>query len=64
MAEKNTAVFEIFQTRAQTEKRFDTLVDKGFRSEDISVLMSDNIGIKDSPMKSTPRPPKRPPQDR
>jgi hypothetical protein len=47
MAGKNTAVFGIFQTRAQTEECVDALVQNGFRAEDISVLMSDNIGTKD-----------------
>jgi Heat induced stress protein YflT len=47
MAKKNTAVFGIYQTRAQTEEAIDALVDSGFRSEDISVLMADNIGTKD-----------------
>jgi hypothetical protein len=47
MAGKNTAVFGIFQTRAQTDACVDALVANGFRVEDISVLMSDNIGTKD-----------------
>jgi len=47
MAGKNTAVYGIFQTRAQAEECVDILVQNGFRSEDISVLMADNIGTKD-----------------
>jgi hypothetical protein len=47
MAGKNTAVFGIYQTRAQAKEGVDTLVENGFRAEDISVLMSDNIGTKD-----------------
>ena len=47
MAGKNTAVFGIFTTRTQTEDAVDTLIDNGFRAEDISVLMSDNLGTKD-----------------
>ena len=47
MAGKNTAVFAIFQSPAQTEEAVDTLVGNGFRAEDISVLMSDNTGTKD-----------------
>ena len=47
MAGKNTAAFGIFQTRAQTEACVDALVANGFRVEDISVLMSDNVGTKD-----------------
>jgi hypothetical protein len=47
MAGKNTAVFGIFQTRAQAEEGVDTLVSNGFRAEDISVLMADNVGTKD-----------------
>lgn len=47
MAGKNTAVFGILQNRTQTENAVDSLVKRGFRPEDISVLMSDNVGTKD-----------------
>lgn len=47
MAGKNTAVFGIYQTRTQAEETVDTLVDSGFRAEDISVLMPENVGTKD-----------------
>jgi len=47
MAGKNTAVFGIFQTRAQAEDAVNTLVENGFRAEDMSVLMADNVGTKD-----------------
>ena len=47
MAGKNTAVFGIYQTRSQAEEAVNTLVDNGFRPEDISVLMPENIGTKD-----------------
>lgn len=47
MAGKNTAVFGIYRDRAHVEAAVDTLLDNGFRSEDISVLFSDNIGTKD-----------------
>lgn len=47
MAGKNTAVFAIYQTRARTEEAVDVLVQNGFRVEDISVLMADNVGTKD-----------------
>jgi hypothetical protein len=47
MAGKNTAVFGIYQNRAQVENAVDALVGAGFRSADISVLMPENIGTKD-----------------
>ena len=47
MAGKNTAVFGIYRDRAHVEAAVDTLLDSGFRSEDISVLMPDNVGTKD-----------------
>ena len=47
MAGKNTAAFGIYQTQTQAEEAVDTLIDNGFRPEDISVLMADNVGTKD-----------------
>jgi len=47
MAGKNTAVFGIYRDRRRTESGVDTLLDNGFRSEDISVLLPDNVGTKD-----------------
>src|SRR5436305_8986964 len=47
MAGKNTAVFGIYRDRAAVEAAVDTLLDNGFRSEDISVLLPDNVGTKD-----------------
>src|SRR5689334_4162701 len=47
MAGKNTAVFGLYRDRAHLEAAVDTLLDNGFRSEDISVLFSDNVGTKD-----------------
>jgi len=47
MAGKNTAVFGIYRDRTQAEAAVDTLLDNGFRSEDISVLLPDNVGTKD-----------------
>src|SRR5881394_3946134 len=47
MAGKNTAVFGIYRDRQQVEQAVDTLLDNGFRSEDISVLLPDNVGTKD-----------------
>ena len=41
MAGKNTAVFGIFQTRANAESAVDQLNRAGFSTQDISVLMSD-----------------------
>src|SRR3954462_9639318 len=47
MAGKNTAVFGIYRDRQHVEEAVDTLLDNGFRSEDISVLLPDNVGTKD-----------------
>ncbi|HWC98764.1 MAG TPA: hypothetical protein VG456_18520 [Candidatus Sulfopaludibacter sp.] len=47
MAGKNTAVFGIFRDRTHVESGVDALLDSGFRGEDISVLLPDNMGTKD-----------------
>jgi hypothetical protein len=47
MAGKNIAVFGIYRDRLQVEQGVDALLDQGFRSEDISVLLPDNVGTKD-----------------
>jgi hypothetical protein len=47
MAGKNTAVFGIYQDRRQAESAVDSLVESGFRTEDISVLLPENVGTKD-----------------
>jgi len=47
MAGKNTAVFGIFRDRSQAEQGVDSLITAGFRSEDISVLLPENVGTKD-----------------
>ena len=47
MAGKNTAVFGLYRDRSHVEKGVDTLVENGFRSEDISVLLPENVGTKD-----------------
>src|SRR5438045_5484563 len=44
---KNTAVYGIFRTRQQAENAVDRLVADGFRTEDISVLLPENVGTKD-----------------
>jgi hypothetical protein len=41
MAGKNTAVFGLYKSRAQTESAVEALQQAGFRSDDISVLMPD-----------------------
>jgi hypothetical protein len=43
----NVAVFGIYATRLRAEEAVDQLVMAGFRNEDISVLMQDNVGSKD-----------------
>jgi len=47
MAGKNTAVYGLYQTRSHVENAVDTLLENGFRNEDISVLMPENQGTKD-----------------
>jgi hypothetical protein len=47
MAGKNTAVFGIFKTKADAENCVGALRDNGFRVEDISVLLPENLGSKD-----------------
>jgi hypothetical protein len=47
MAGKNTAVYGIYRDRAMAENAVDRLIASGFRSEDISVLLQDNVGTKD-----------------
>jgi len=44
---KNTAAYGIFRTRSQAENAVDRLVAAGFRTEDISVLLPENVGTKD-----------------
>jgi Heat induced stress protein YflT domain len=47
MAGKNTAVYGIYRDRTTAENAVDRLIAAGFRSEDISVLLQDNVGTKD-----------------
>lgn len=47
MAGKNTAVFGIFKDRMHVETGVDNLIRSGFRSEDISVLLPENMGTKE-----------------
>ena len=47
MAGKNTAVFGIYRDRPQAERAVDDLIGAGFRAEDISVLLPENIGTKE-----------------
>jgi hypothetical protein len=47
MAGKNTAVYGIYANRATAENAVDRLLADGFRGEDISVLLQDNVGTKD-----------------
>jgi hypothetical protein len=47
MAGKNTAVFGIYGTRTAAEQGIDSLLGNGFRTEDISVLLPENVGTKD-----------------
>ena len=47
MAGKNTAVYGIYANRGAAEGAVDQLLASGFRNEDISVLLQDNVGTKD-----------------
>src|SRR5947209_5429711 len=47
MAGNNTAVFGIYPSRPLAEEAVDRLISGGFRNEDISVLLQDNVGTKD-----------------
>ena len=47
MAGKNTAVFGIYSNRTSAEDAIDELKMSGFRVEDISVLLPENLGSKD-----------------
>jgi len=47
MAGKNIAVYGIFADRMHVETGVDALVGNGFRKEDISILVADNVGTKD-----------------
>jgi hypothetical protein len=47
MAGKNTAAFGIYKTRTGAENGVDVLRSAGFRAEDISVLLPENLGSKD-----------------
>jgi hypothetical protein len=44
---KHKAVFGIYQDKLHVEEAVDSLVKSGFRTEDISVLIPQNIGTKD-----------------
>jgi len=47
MEDKKTAVFGIYPSVSAAERSVDTLVQAGFRSSDISVLLPDNRGTRD-----------------
>ncbi|HEX5019392.1 MAG TPA: DUF3341 domain-containing protein [Candidatus Binatia bacterium] len=47
MAGKNTAVFGIYSTRQHVEEAIEVLRNNSFRTEDISILFSENEGSKD-----------------
>lgn len=44
MADKRTAVFGIFSTRASAEEAADMLIQSGFPNSDISVLLPESLG--------------------
>ena len=57
MAGKNTAVFGIYSTQDQVEESIQALRNNNFRTEDISILFSENEGSKDfAHVKSTKAP--------
>src|ERR1700676_2384158 len=47
MAGKNTAVFGIYANRNGLEYALGVLKDRGFRNEDVSVLLPENLGTKE-----------------
>jgi hypothetical protein len=47
MATKNRAVFGIYATTADAERAVNALVDDGFSSQDVSVLMADQQGTRE-----------------
>ena len=47
MAGKNTAVYGIYRDEAHVSYAIDKMIQDGFRNEDISVLLPDNLGTKD-----------------
>src|SRR6201997_3667555 len=47
MAGKNKAAYGIYADRTTAENAGDRLIAGGFRTEDISVLLQDNVGTKD-----------------
>jgi hypothetical protein len=47
MAGKNTAVFGIYPHRESVEYALESLRNSGFRKEDVSVLLPENLGSKD-----------------
>ena len=47
MAGKGTAAFGIYASREMAENAVDRMLAAGFRNEDISVLLQDNVGTKD-----------------
>jgi hypothetical protein len=46
MAGKNTAVFALFPNSVEAERAVDALMSVGFRSDDVSVLLPDNVSSK------------------
>jgi len=47
MTGKNIAVYGIFADRLHVETGVDQLLANGFRKEDVSILVADNVGTKD-----------------
>jgi hypothetical protein len=47
MADKKTAVFAIHSTRASAEQAANALINAGFNSSDISVLLPENLGSRE-----------------
>jgi len=47
MADKKTAVFAIYSTRAGAEQAANALINAGFSSGDISVLLPENLGTRE-----------------
>ena len=57
MAGKNTAAFGTYRNLTAAETAVRSLIDSGFRPEDISVLLPENLGSKDIAVKNATKAP-------
>src|SRR6266550_6511823 len=57
MAEKRTAVFGIYSSREAAERAADAIINAGFTSADISVLLPENLGSRSIGMEKSTKAP-------